>query len=389
MAFLQHFLPGQPLEENGHDSIGLQAHLTGAGGNWVAGVELEATRGYLKETQASAISPAESAFLAAIIPQGKHYDYAVDAALGAAFADYQRQLAPGLLLTAGLRFETMQYRYDNRMLDGRTRDDGTPCARGGCRFTRPADRQDSFSEASPRLGLVYDLSPAHQLYAQATQGFRAPQATELYRLQSGQEVSRIAPVELQALEVGARGQALAAAYEVSLFVMRKDSFIYRESGSRQNVDNGETRHSGLEVAADWRLGAAWHASLAFTWARHEYANTPVLATVPVDGNAVDTAPETYGSATLVWTPAPAHRLELEWVHIGRYYTDPANLHRYPGHDLLHLRGVWRESARASIFYRITNLADTAYAERADHAFGSHRYFVGRPRSVFIGVELQL
>ena len=50
MRFLQHFLPGQPLEENGHSSLGLQssAALTD---NVTVGFDAEQTRGFLKQTQ--------------------------------------------------------------------------------------------------------------------------------------------------------------------------------------------------------------------------------------------------------------------------------------------------------------------------------------------------
>ena len=33
--------------------------------------------------------------------------------------------------------------------------------------------------------------------------------------------------------------------------------------------------------------------------------------------------------------------------------------------------------------RVTNLLDEEYAERADVGFGNYRYFVGRPRGVFM------
>ena len=39
-----------------------------------------------------------------------------------------------------LRAERTHYDYDNRMLDGNTRDDGSACGFGGCLYTRPADR---------------------------------------------------------------------------------------------------------------------------------------------------------------------------------------------------------------------------------------------------------
>ena len=43
--------------------------------------------------------------------------------------------------------------YDNKILAGNTKDDGTPCGFGGCYYSRPEDRDDNFDEISFRLGL--------------------------------------------------------------------------------------------------------------------------------------------------------------------------------------------------------------------------------------------
>ncbi len=386
MEFLQHFLPGQPIEENGHDSLGIQSLFINGAGNWRVGAELELTDGFLKETQP--LPTGRSPFLNETIPQGKHYDYEVDAMMAALFAEYRGDLSDNLLLTAGLRYEYMDYDYNNRMIDGRTRDDGTPCGFGGCRFNRPADRSDSFNNLSPKLGLVYSFSDDHQLYGQLAQGFRAPQATELYRLQNGQSVSNIDSEELDSIEVGFRGDAAQLSYDVSLFAMQKDNFIFRDT-TRQNVDNGETSHHGVEITASWAFNEAWSTHWAFTWANHEYDNDPALSATPIKGNDIDTAPETLGSASLLWTPSPAHRVELEWVHIGEYYTDPQNNNEYEGHDLLHLRGSYSPNEKYTLSYRIMNLTDEDYAERADFGFGNERYFVGTPLSVYLGVTVDL
>ena len=56
MEFLQHFLPGVPLEENGQESFGLMTMLAGNSGklSWQTGVDMETTDGFLRETQSVA-----------------------------------------------------------------------------------------------------------------------------------------------------------------------------------------------------------------------------------------------------------------------------------------------------------------------------------------------
>ncbi len=384
--FLQHFLPGQPVEENGHDSAGISL-LWKSDSWWQAGLELEYTDGFLKETQEGP-TDSGSAFLVETIPAGKHYDYEVQAMLAGAYVGLDMAINEQLSFVGSLRYQYTRYDYDNRMLDGRTREDGTECGFGGCRFNRPADREDSFSNWSPRLGFRYDLSSDHQIYGAVSQGFRAPQTTELYRLQNRQSVADIDQVELDALEFGFRGTTERLNYAVSIFTMEKENFIFRDT-SRSNVDNGETSHEGVELDLGFLLTDSLRARMAFTYANHEYDNNPALSATPLSGNTIDTAPQTLGSATLLWQPSNTHQLELEWVHIGKYYQDPQNLHEYEGHDLLHFRGSWQMNSTTRLFYRIMNLTDEAYAERADFTFGNDRYFVGTPRSVFVGMTIQL
>ncbi|MCZ6503039.1 MAG: TonB-dependent receptor plug domain-containing protein, partial [Gammaproteobacteria bacterium] len=53
MTFLQHFLPGQAQEKNGHSSIGIQTSLHN-GNTWIVGFDAEITSGFLQETQPDA-----------------------------------------------------------------------------------------------------------------------------------------------------------------------------------------------------------------------------------------------------------------------------------------------------------------------------------------------
>ena len=138
---------------------------------------------------------------------------------------------------------------------------------------------------------------------------------------------------------------------------------------------------------NWSILENLSTGLAFTYANHEYDNNPALSATLVKGNDIDTAPETLGSATLRYQPIVDADLELEWVHIGEYYEDPQNQHKYEGHDLLHIRARWQMTESSAIFCRIMNLTDEDYAERADFGFGNDRYFVGTPRSFYLGVDM--
>jgi outer membrane receptor protein involved in Fe transport len=384
MRFIQHYLPGQAIEDNGHDSLGIQ---TGWQYNdFRAGIDAEATRGFLNEYQPN--PTAGSPFLAGTIPQGLHYDYDVDARVLAVFGDYVLSPSDAMTVTVGMRFERVMYSYDNKMLTGRTRDDGTNCGFGGCRFSRPADREDKFNNVSARAGISYSLSPGSRLFINLARGLRAPHTSELYRLQGSQAVSEIEAEQLDSLEIGLRGDVNRFSYDVSAYAMRKDNFIFRDT-NRATVDNGETSHRGIELRAEFALTNSLSVAANWSWALHKYENNPALVASPVKGNDIDTAPRNLGSARLEWQPSEQVIAELEWVNLGSYYEDPENLHRYKGHDLVHLRTEVALDQRFTVFARITNLTDTKYAERADYSFGNDRYFVGEPRSLYLGITAEL
>lgn len=389
MDFLQHFLPGQPLEENGQSSAGVQSALFRHGDNsrLIAGLDVEFTRGWLKQSQDSPTQG--SPLLQETIPVGRHYNYAVTARQLAPFVQWDWGFAPRWKLSAGLRYEHMEYDYDNRMISGRTREDGTACGFGGCRYSRPADSVDSFDNLSPKLGLLYSLNDDHQLFATLARGFRAPQAVEMYRLERAQQVADLDSEQLDSIELGLRGSTERLRYELVAYAMEKDNVIFRDTAFF-NVSNGETEHRGLEAAVGYQLTSVLDINLAASVARHRYAYDEILSGVNINGNEVDTAPRHFGAAQLGWAITDSTRAELEWQRMGGYFTDPENRNRYGGHDLLHLRARWQLSTTLTLTARLVNALDTKYAERADFtSFGGDRYFPGEPRSLFMGVELAL
>ncbi len=384
--FRQHFLPGEPDEDNGQNSIGLlfSRHAARPSGALIYGLDLEYTHGFLKETQADTIANG-SAFLIETRPAGKHYDYTVNAYMAATYLQLQRETSRWEF-SAGLRAEYLRYDYDNRMADGNDRDDGTPCGFGGCLHTRPADRKDGFFELAPKLGAMYHLDRQRTLYASLSRGFRPPQSTELYRLQSQQQIADLDSVILDSLELGLKSIGDTLEYDVAVYAMKKRNLILRDANGF-NVDNGKTRHIGLESSVHWRIDGAWSLQAAASYALHRYDFSQQVAggNTISSGDEVDSAPRRLGSVRLRWAGG-SFTGELEWVHVGRYYIDPEQANNYAGHDLLNLRLDKRFSPSWSATLRLNNLADVRYAERADFAFGRFRYTPGRGRSLFVEIR---
>ncbi len=387
MEFLMHFLPGTPVEENGHSSFGLQSMYSSmltTDLEWIAGIDLEFTDGYLRQTQAGGFGS---------FPAGRQYDFDVDAQLISPYAQFKFQSTEKDQLSLGLRYELLEYDYDNKMIDGNTAEDGSSCTpsafnpAGTCRYSRPADRSDDFNNGSIHLGWIHDFDEAQQVFVNVAHAFRAPQATELYRLQVNQTVADLDSEEVDSFEIGYRASRESMSYSVAAYWMQKDNVIFQDS-SRSNVSGGETDHLGLEFNSLFNLTDALQLNIVASYADHTYgANiAPRGVTVSIDGNDIDTAPKLTGNVQLRWAINENNSAQLEWVHMDDYYTNETNTNRYEGHDLANLRYQYQSNNAWYFAARVTNLFDTDYAERADWtSFVGDRYFVGEPASLYVTI----
>jgi iron complex outermembrane receptor protein len=256
-------------------------------------------------------------------------------------------------------------------------------------FNRPADRTDDFTTFTSKLGLSYELTDQHTLYVTAARGYRAPDTSELYRLQRQQSIADLKAERLDSIEAGSRGAFGPLRYSLALFKMKKDNFIFRDSNGF-NVSDGRTDHEGVEYELVWLPIDVLSLSLAGTYAKHTYDFNRSIdgGETIVSGRDIDTAPRHVNTARLDWRFLPSAHAELEWQGVGRYFVDAANANEYPGHDLLNLRVGWQVTQNWLTVVRVNNVTDRAYADRADFAFGNYRYFPGRDRTVFVEVRYQ-
>ncbi len=393
MRFLQHFLPTEPNEKNGQTSGGFM-FITRRDG-WrdsqlTLGLDGEIATGYLDEYQ----DPQYNKPFLPERPAGQHYDYDADSYMTAAFASLQLPLGKRWELQAGLRGEFMRYDYNNNMLDGNTRDDGEQCIDGiadyppdGCLYYRPADRTDNYFNLSPNLGVLYSFTDATVGFVNFTSGFRAPQTSELYRLQAQQDPSNIDSERLDSIEVGTRHRGNKVSLETVAFYMRKSNVIFRDS-AEVNLSDGKTKHYGIESNIDWRIIDPVYLSLVGSFAKqiYDFDRDATLGEVISKGNEIDTSPQVLASARLGYEQQYGIA-ELEWVFQDEYFLDAANTARYEGHDLLNLRLILKPTPLWEVALRINNLTDVTYADRADLLSSvnppRYRYFPGHDREVYV------
>ncbi len=377
MIFAQHFLPNGGTEKNGHDSLGVLGRYDFGPDNLRVSIGGDAqwSTGFLTEIQEEPFGffPGDRRF-----PVGVHYDYDVDTWTFAAFAEANWQFAPDWSLLAGVRAETHTYDYVTNV----------PAGING-RFNVPPSREDDFNLLTPKVGVVYSGLENVELYANYARGERAPQASDLYRLQNLQTYEPLDVETLDSFEIGFRGDHNWFGYDVAAYAADKDNFFFRDADGL-NVPDGQTEHVGVEAAlfGEYDSGLYWNATVS--WSDQTYAFNRDVGNNSediVDGNRIDTAPEWLADLGVGWRN---DRFSIfGWgEYVGEYFTDAANENMYEGHTVFHIRGAYEINGTFETFVMVRNITDERYADRADFAFGNERYFPGEPLNATIGVRVR-
>ena len=372
MDFKMHFLPGKPLEQNSHKSLGLQTMYQGSFNNhfMTIGLDLEMTEGELSEFQSA---PDVSFGPRLAYPKGAHYDYNIDSQILAAFVNIEWNLSEKTKLITGIRGEKIEYEYKTNI------DPGT---KG--RIQVSSNRDDDFTEFSPKLAINHKINDELAIFANYSRGNRAPQTTDLYRIQSKQIPGGAKSEKLDSIEIGLRGGFNIFNIELVGFDMKKENYFFRDSQGF-NVENGKTTHRGLEVNILAEFNKFFQIENSTSFAEHNY-DFDHLPNGIKSGNQIDSAPELLANTRFIYSPKEGTRIELEWEKIDRYPVDERNAHFYKGHSVINLRAKTPINENLSIGIYVNNINDKSYANRADFAFGSYRYFVGQKREFYLMLE---
>jgi iron complex outermembrane receptor protein len=214
-------------------------------------------------------------------------------------------------------------------------------------------------------------------YATYGQGFETPTFAELAYRPDGSSGLNFAldPARSQQLEaglkaiVGGRGRVNLAVFGIDT---EDEIVVATNQGGRATFKNaGRTRRTGLELAAEGRLGGGVEAYLAWTYLDAEYRDA--FTTVPVPGgptvtipagNQLPGVPRTSAYGELRWRDPPTgFTAALEVLYKGKVYVNDQNSEAAPAYAVANLAlGFVQRGARwrVSEFVRVDNLFDKAY-----------------------------
>ena len=311
-------------------------------------------------------------YISYIAPDSLLSNYDVRIRNTAAYAQYEMQPLENFRVIASLRFDGIEYDYDNHL---------DPSAYSGA-----PDEKTAFNRISPKIGITYDLQRGRGVYANYSLGFAPPEINELY---NGVKVPSLSPASFDSYEIGGWAAFLRGSmfFDVSLYTMAaRDEIIpvILDDDSRENRNAGHTRHHGIEFTMLYQPIDALSFRLSGANALHKFIDYNENG-FDYSGNRMMNAPAWIANGEIAVKPPALENLRfaLEWQRVSSYELDNSNSATYGGYDIFNAVASYIHSSW-QVWAKVNNLLDKTYATTAAaYSFGT-LYNAGQVRTLTIG-----
>ena len=376
------------------ESVGAQLKYrfrNSSGVEVITGIDIDSTPSEYREQEIS-VSQDGEIYTDYALTGDENYRFEATQTSVSPYVQVEFEPVDNLQLSAGVRYDHFRVDYDNEL-------PGDPA---DFSHRRPDSEVIDYEQSSPKLGLVYGYGEDHSVYVNHRYAFRAPTVGSLFRPGSSRNSTELEPVRSRSSEIGFRGRfGERLSYELAYYDMTVEDDIVSiiNGGSREIVNAGETSHRGLELGLDYQVSAEWQLGLSYTETRQKYEDFSFVLfsrgcfcnqQINFAGNDVKGAPERLANLRLRYTPGWVNGLdaELEWNHVGAYYTDSTNDFDYGGHDLLNLRLRYALDESRSVYARLANLTDRRYSTYTSNQVNDPdlSYRPGPGRSLVLGFD---
>lgn len=289
----------------------------------------------------------------------------------AGFLENRLELTERLSLLTGLRYDHLHMEVTNY---------GTVSA------TSPAFFERTWEPVTGRVGLVYALTPAANVYVQYSTAADPPAGSlasatysqvGLYDLTTGEQ-----------WEVGSKfdfldghGSATVALYQI----VRRDFTVKDSNDPNLTVQAGQQTSRGIELAGKLQVTAKLlaEANYAYVDAQYDEFNEAVSGvSVSREGNSPTNVPENVANAWLTYDIAPAWQAGVDARYVDAVFANNANTLEAPSYTLYGAFARYRVGEHTAVTARVRNLTDEVYAKQA---YGT-LYYMGAPRTFEVAVD---
>ncbi len=265
----------------------------------------------------------------------------------------------------------------------------------------PARNDDAdFTSASPKFGVLWDVTSTVQAFANVTRSYEPPIMTDLTQTNlAGIKFVRLDPQRAVTFEVGTRGSHGPAAWDLVLYraEVRDELVNFSTSSSipATTFNARKTLHQGIEASLALDVGELFLSRLlrgrdrlvveqVYTLSDFSFEDDAVFG----DNKLAGAVPHVYAAALRYgsddgWDIAP----KVEWVPDGGY-VDYANTKKVPGYVTVGIEGGVDVMDGLRVFLDARNLADRRYIANytavTTFAPTQENFYPGEGRSVFVG-----
>ncbi len=289
------------------------------------------------------------------------------------------------------------------------------------RFPVPPDNSDrqDWTAFSPKVGLLWDIAPQTQVFANVSRSFEPPSFGELVNpLGGGAGLVQLAAQTATTFEIGTRGRTDRVVWDLAWYCALIDDELLSYQilpGQFQTVNADKTIHQGIEAAFEIELASGLFASgsgpaiapdgkgVAAKAPAHTSGDRLVLRQHYLWNDFRFDGDPTFGDNRLPGIPEHYYRAELlyehpnglyfgpnvEWVPSG-YSVDSAATEFADSYALLGFKIGYRSERGWSAFVEAKNLTDEIYAATTGvvntYVPGSAIYLPGDGRGIYAGLE---
>lgn len=287
----------------------------------------------------------------------------------ALYVENRTELVPNLNLVTALRHERIELDLVNRR-------EFTPAA--------PASFSRNYQPTTGRLGLVWDVTPGMNVYAQYATAADPPSgvlSTASFadvrnnsELTTGRQAEAGAKLDFWQ----GKGTATVAAYHIT----RKNIATQDPVDSSLTILVGEQSSQGVELALGLQPTRRLSVQGNFTYADAEY-ETYRQGGVSLAGKTPTNTPKTVANLWLSYAVTPALQAHLGARRVGKVYADAANTLYWPSYTFVDLGLSWRIDRRLSLEARVRNLTDRLYAANVTGTMA----YLGAPRTADVALRM--
>ena len=287
----------------------------------------------------------------------------------ALYLENRTAIAPKINLVTALRHERIELDLTNRR---------------AVTAANPATFSRSYHPTTGRVGVVWDIAPDANLYAQfATAG--DPPSGSLSTATFGDVRNNSELTTGRQVEVGSKfdfwdrkGSATLAAFQIN----RKNIASQDPNNPGLTLLVGEQSSQGIELAVGLRPSAQWQIQGNLMATRARYENF-MQGGVSLAGKTPTFTPETVVNLWVTYAITPTLHASAGLRHVGKTYADAANTMYWPSYSLLDLGLAWKINKTATLTGRLRNATDRTYAAEGRPGQAS----LGAPRTADVTLHV--